>query len=96
MGSGGTRALWPANLPLLPIFILYTFCFWFFVLVGVAVSYKLALESGADKKEIAEAIGVAKVVRKNANLQMDKFAAGLLDMQIAENTESACGCSGPQ
>ncbi len=57
---------------------------------------KKAIESGADKKEIAEAIGVAKVVRKNANLQMDKFAAGLLDMQIAENTESACGCSGPQ
>jgi AhpD family alkylhydroperoxidase len=56
---------------------------------------KKAFESGADKKEIAEAIGVAKVVRKNANLQMDKFAAGLLDMQIAENTESACGCSGP-
>lgn len=53
---------------------------------------KKASESGADKKEIAEAIGVAKVVRKNANLQMDKFAAGLLDMQIAENAESSCGC----
>jgi AhpD family alkylhydroperoxidase len=51
---------------------------------------KKAMESGADKKEIAEAIGVAKAVRKNANLQMDKFAAGLLDMQIAENNESSC------
>jgi AhpD family alkylhydroperoxidase len=54
---------------------------------------KKALESGADKKEIAEAIGVAKVVRKNSNLQMDRFAAGLLDMQIVENAESSCGCT---
>lgn len=53
---------------------------------------KKAFESGADKKEIAEAIGVAKVVRKNSNFQMDQFAAGLLDMQIADNTESSCGC----
>ena len=27
---------------------------------------KKALENGADKKEIAEAIGVSKIVRKNA------------------------------
>ncbi len=54
---------------------------------------KKAFESGADKKEIAEAIGVAKVVRKNANTQMDRFAAGLLDMEIGENNESSCGCT---
>ncbi len=54
---------------------------------------KKALESGADKKEIAEAIGVAKVVRKNANTQMDRFAAGLLDLEIGENKESSCGCT---
>ena len=54
---------------------------------------KKALDSGADKKEIAEAIGVAKVVRKNANTQMDRFAAGLLDMEIGENNESSCGCT---
>jgi AhpD family alkylhydroperoxidase len=55
---------------------------------------KKAFESGADKKEIAEAIGVAKAVRKNSNLQMDRFAAGLLDMQITENTKGSCGCGG--
>ncbi len=54
---------------------------------------KKALESGAEKKEIAEAIGVAKVVRKNANTQMDRFAASLLDMEIGENNESSCGCT---
>ncbi len=54
---------------------------------------KKALESGADKKEIAEAIGVAKVVRKNANNQMDRFAAGLLEIEIGENSESPCGCT---
>ncbi len=54
---------------------------------------KKALESGAEKKEIAEAVGVAKVVRKNANTQMDRFAASLLDMEIGENNESSCGCT---
>jgi AhpD family alkylhydroperoxidase len=54
---------------------------------------KKALDSGADKKEIAEAIGVAKVVRKNSNTQMDRFAAGLLDLEIGENSKSSCGCT---
>jgi AhpD family alkylhydroperoxidase len=54
---------------------------------------KKAFESGAEKKEIAEAIDVAKVVRKNANTQMDRFAAGLLDMEIGENNKSSCGCT---
>ncbi len=54
---------------------------------------KKAFESGAEKKEIAEAIGVAKVVRKNANTQMDRFAAGLLDMEFGENNKSSCGCA---
>ncbi len=54
---------------------------------------KKALDSGAEKKEIAEAIGIAKVVRKNANTQMDRFAAGLLDMEIGPNNESSCGCT---
>jgi AhpD family alkylhydroperoxidase len=54
---------------------------------------KKALDSGAEKKEIAEAIGVAKVVRKNSNTQMDRFAAGILDMEIGENSESSCGCT---
>ena len=54
---------------------------------------KKAIESGATKKEIAEAVGVAKAVRKNAVTQMDRFAAGLLDMDISENKESSCGCT---
>jgi AhpD family alkylhydroperoxidase len=54
---------------------------------------KKAIESGATKKEIAEAVGVAKVVRKNAMTQMDRFVAGLLDMEIGENKESSCGCT---
>jgi AhpD family alkylhydroperoxidase len=54
---------------------------------------KKAIESGATKKELAEAIGVAKLVRKNATTQMDRFATGLLDMEIGENNESSCGCT---
>lgn len=54
---------------------------------------KKALDSGAEKKEIAEAIVVAKVVRKNSNTQMDRFAAGILNMEIGENSESSCGCT---
>jgi len=54
---------------------------------------KKALDSGAEKKEIAEAIGVAKVVRKNSHTQMDRFAAGILDMEIGENSENSCGCT---
>jgi AhpD family alkylhydroperoxidase len=54
---------------------------------------KKALDSGAEKKEIAEAIGVAKVVRKNSNTQMDRFASGILDLEIGENSESSCGCT---
>lgn len=54
---------------------------------------KKAVESGATKKEIAEAVGVAKVVRKNATTQMDRFAAVLLDMEIGENKENSCGCT---
>lgn len=53
---------------------------------------KKAVESGADKKEIIEAIGVAKMVRKNANTQMDRFSAGLLDMEIGESSDGSCGC----
>jgi AhpD family alkylhydroperoxidase len=54
---------------------------------------KNALDSGAEKKEIVEAIGVAKVVRKNANTQLDRFVEGLFDMEVSENKESSCGCT---
>ena len=55
---------------------------------------KKALDAGADKKEIAEAIGVAKLVRKNATIFMDKFAAGLTETEIGEESgNTGCGCS---
>ena len=53
---------------------------------------KKALEGGADKKEIAEAIGVAKIVRKNAMTQIDRFAAALADIEV-EGSNSSCGCT---
>ena len=37
----------------------------------------MALESGADEQEIAEAIQVGKQVRKGAASKMDKFASEL-------------------
>jgi hypothetical protein len=56
---------------------------------------KTSLEAGASKKEIGEAIGVAKLVRRNASTFMDKFAAGMTEMDIGEESGNAdCGCSG--
>ncbi len=54
---------------------------------------KNAIENGADKKEIAEAIGVAKIVRKNATTQIDRFASGLAGVEVEEGSNTGCGCS---
>ena len=56
--------------------------------------FKKALEAGASKKEIAEAIGVAKLVRRNAMTFMDRFAAGITELEIGEESgKTGCGCS---
>ena len=55
---------------------------------------KKTLEAGASKKEIAEAIGVAKLVRSNAYTFMDKFAAGITEIEIGEESgNTGCGCN---
>jgi AhpD family alkylhydroperoxidase len=54
---------------------------------------KKALDNGADKKELAEAIGVAKIVRKNAITQIDRFAAGLAEIEIEQGSNNSCGCT---
>ena len=54
--------------------------------------FKKALESGASKKEIAEAIGVAKLVRRNATTFIDKFASGMTETEVG-NSNTGCGCS---
>jgi len=58
--------------------------------------FKKALEAGTSKKEIAEAIGVAKLVRRNTSTFMDKFATCMTEMEIGEESgNTGCGCSGP-
>ncbi len=52
-----------------------------------------SVESGADEKEIAEAIGVAKFVRKNALMQIDRFTSGLSEIDTERFAEDSCGCS---
>jgi AhpD family alkylhydroperoxidase len=52
-----------------------------------------SIDSGADEKEIVEAIGVAKLVRKNAMTQIDRFASGLAEMEAEDFASSSCGCS---
>ncbi len=56
---------------------------------------KAALESGADKEEIADAIEIARMVRKGASSNMDKFIASLdSSVPVAEGVVSTgCGCS---
>ncbi len=54
---------------------------------------KKALDSGADKKELAETIGVARIVRKNAMTQIDRFAAGLAEIEVEQGSNNSCGCT---
>jgi AhpD family alkylhydroperoxidase len=54
---------------------------------------KKALDAGADKKEIVEAIGVSKLVRKNAMTQIDRFASGIAEIDVEERSPNSCGCS---
>ena len=74
------------------------------IAVGAAVSTNcqpclqsavaLALKSGANEREIAEAIEVGKRVRKGAASKMDRFAFELnttLPTPVTA-TEDGCGC----
>ena len=54
---------------------------------------KKALDAGANKKEIAEAIGVSKLVRKTAMTQIDRFASGIAEIEVEEGSPNSCGCS---
>jgi len=54
-----------------------------------------ALEFGADRQQIAEAIEVGKRVRQGAASKMDKFVLSLdcADPSSVEATTDRCGCS---
>ena len=54
-----------------------------------------ALENGANEHEIAEAIEVAKKVRKGAAAKMDQFAATISEAVPSDPgaTVQGCGCS---
>ena len=54
-----------------------------------------ALKNGASEDEIAEAISVAKMVRRGATAKMDRFAAEVLKTEPADTEcdadKSECG-----
>jgi AhpD family alkylhydroperoxidase len=55
---------------------------------------KKAKENSVEEKEILEAIGVARLVRKNSITQIDKFLSGLAGTEDAASTSGdGCGCS---
>ena len=55
---------------------------------------KKAKENGLEEKEVSEAIGVARVVRKNSITQIDKFLAGIAGTEDASGSaEDGCGCT---
>lgn len=58
----------------------------------------MALESGANKQEILEAIQVGKRVRAGAASRMDNFTLDLNDaVRIPEaSTMEGCGCGWPE
>jgi AhpD family alkylhydroperoxidase len=55
---------------------------------------KKSREAGVQDKEILEAIGVARLVRKNSMTQIDKFAQGVAGIAEGtdEDTATGCGC----
>ncbi len=55
----------------------------------------MALESGADEQDIAEAVEVGRRVRKGAASKMDKFASSLNPAipLPASSSKGGCGCS---
>ena len=55
-----------------------------------------ALECGTDEQDIAEAIGVGKMVRKGAASKMDQFISSLrqADPLATGSSNQGCGCSG--
>ena len=55
---------------------------------------KKAKENAVEEKEIREAIGIARVVRKNSITQIDKFLAGIAGTEnIGETSAEGCGCT---
>ncbi len=55
---------------------------------------KKAHDGGVEEKEIREAIGVARLVRKNSATQMDHFVAGLTGAEgEPDDNEGGCGCT---
>lgn len=54
----------------------------------------MALESGANEREIAEAILVGKKIRRGAASKMDKFASerNLADSSPVSVVDSGCEC----
>ena len=54
---------------------------------------KKALDNGADKKEIAEAIEVSRFVRKSAITQIDRFASGVAEIEVEGDSKISCGCT---
>lgn len=53
-----------------------------------------ALETGADRQEITEAVAVGKTVRKGAAGKTDKLALSLLESVAspASTADEGCGC----
>ena len=55
---------------------------------------KTAKENQVEDKEILEAIGVAKLVRKNSTTQIDKFLESITGTQNStDDATVGCGCT---
>jgi AhpD family alkylhydroperoxidase len=53
---------------------------------------KNAKENKIEEKEISEAIGVARLVRKNSTTQIDRFLSDIAGTDAVCNSEG-CGCT---
>jgi AhpD family alkylhydroperoxidase len=54
---------------------------------------KKAKDNGVKDKEILEAIGVAKLIRKNSTTQIDHFIAGITGTEAAsDDIGGGCDC----
>jgi len=50
-------------------------------------AFSQAQGTGAEKKEILEAMAIGRVVRKGAMGKMDKFASTLIGKKVTDNSE---------
>ncbi len=57
------------------------------------ITIKKARDNGVEDKEILEAIGVARFIRRNSMAQIDRLASALGENADTDEAKGGCGCT---